>query len=179
MNYLTAALQLVTLYGLYRLWTRKPVQFVTPDRTEEKKEIARRLDAYFKEGTERANVKPEPKEKQAPPPPYPQAVLEFAAGNPTHQRPLWMYSDKQLAMLCVNMRNYAKQRQAYNKGEGKRPKVRDVFPPAGSHLRQCLVPNVIEAEVYTAWRINGKWPVFLTHDNDKAVSFLRIKSKTG
>lgn len=179
MNYLTFTLQLVTLYGVYRLWRAKNAPHVTQVTPEERAEIKQRLDEYFSEGPERANVKREPKEKQAPPPPYPQAVLDFAAGNPTHQRPLWMYSDKQLGMLCVNMRNYAKQRQAYNKGEGKRPKVRDVFPPAGSHFRQCLVPNVIEAEVYTAWRINGKWPVFLTHDNDKAVSFLRIKSKTG
>lgn len=179
MNYLTAALQLVTLYGLYRLWTRKPVQFVTPDRTEEKKEIARRLDAYFKEGTERANVKPEPKPKQAPPPPpvkhvySKQMSLEMDEPKPSKHRRVWTYTDAQINMMLVRMRNYSKERRLYNIGAGPRPKVEDVFPPAGGRLKQCIVPHIIDEKTYKAWRIEGQWPAFLTMPNDKAIETIR------
>lgn len=122
----------------------------------------------------------EPPATQQPTNPAPQpsqAVLEFA-GSRAYQRPLWTYSQAQLTMLCHNMREYANQRKAYNKGDGPCPKVREVFPPTGSHLKQCLVPHVIDEDRYKAWKNEGRWPVFLTHPTEQAVNHLRVMTKT-
>jgi len=181
MNYLTAALQLVTLYGLYRLWTKEANVNIRleSDRPFEARQGDKVYQSALKEGSELANVKPEPKPKQAPPPPpvkhvySKQMSLEMDEPKPTTHRRVWTYTDAQINLMLVRMRNYSKERRLYNIGAGPRPKVEDVFPPAGGRFKQCIVPHIIDEKTYKAWRIEGQWPAFLTMPNDKAIETIR------
>lgn len=188
MNYLTLALQLLTMYALYRLWTNvrklnsKPDKDLTESKPKavyvqytENGEIKERLDEYFKEGNELANVKLEPKEKSAPPPPAGQLGLYDlkVSKKSRYGRTITSLSDREIAFLLYRLRAYAKERQKAMKKEAKRPHVSEVFPLVGSNLKALVSPSIMTDEEYENWKRYGTWAAIMQRPDQNVIEEIR------
>lgn len=187
MNYLTLALQLLTMYALYRLWTNVRKLSAKPDKdlTESKPkavyvqytengEIKERLDEYFKEGNELANVKLEPKEKSAPPPPAGQLQIDLEPKKTrTYGRTIYSLSDSEIRFLLFRLRQYSEEKRKHTQGEAKRPHVSEVFPLVGSNLKVLLTPALMTEEDYQNWKRYGRWAAVMKRTDEDVIKHIR------
>ena len=185
MNYLTAALQLVTLYGLYRLWKKESNVNIRleSDRPFEARQGEEVYQSALKKSSELANVKPEP--KQAPPPPPVKHVyskqMRLEMDEPkkepkkkNHGRTMQSLTDSQIKLLMFKMREYCDQRKKYISKKGKRPAVSRVFPLVGSNLKVLVVPALMSKEEYDDWRQYGRWAKVMQYGNEEVIEMVRM-----
>jgi hypothetical protein len=167
MNYLTLALQLLTMYALYRLWTNVRKLNAKPDTSPKQEPLS--------EGSELANVKLEPKEKSAPPPPAGQLQIDLETKETrTYGRRITSLSDREIAFLLYRLRAYAKERHKAIKKEAKRPHVSEVFPLVGSNLKGLVSPSIMTDEEYEDWKRYGTWAAMMRHTDEYVIAKIRM-----
>ena len=168
MNYLTLALQLLTMYALYRLWTSVRKLNAKPDT-----DLALKQEP-LPEGNELANVKLEPKEKSAPPPPAGQLQIDLEPKKTrTYGRTITSLSDRQISFLLYRLRAYAKEKLKHTQGEAKRPHVSEVFPLVGSNLKGLVSPSIMTDEEYENWKRYGTWAAVMKRTDDNVIKHIR------
>jgi hypothetical protein len=172
MNYLTLALQLLTMYALYRLWTNVRKLNAKPDTAPKQEPLS--------EGSELANVKLEPKEKSAPPPPAGQLKLEIDETDKPEKvykarygRTITSLSDREIAFLLYRLRAYAKEKLKHSQGKAKRPHVSEVFPLVGSNLKALVSPSIMTDEEYENWKRYGTWAASMQHTDGYVIGEIR------
>lgn len=173
MNYLTLALQLLTMYALYRLWTNVRKLSAKPDTAPKQEPLSE--GSELPEGNELANVKLEPKEKSAPPPPAGQLGLYDlkVSKKSRYGRTITSLSDREIAFLLYRLRAYAKERQKNLKKEAKRPHVSEVFPLVGSNLKALVSPSIMTNEEYEDWKRYGTWAAIMQRPDQNVIEEIR------
>lgn len=172
MNYLTATLQLLTIYALYRVWQegRKLNAANNSDVTQEPLSEGSELP----EGNELANVKREPKEKSAPPPPAGQLQIDLEEKQTrTYGRTITSLSEQEIRFLLFRMREYGKEKREHLQGIHKRPQVSKVFPLVGSNLKALVSPSIMTDEDYENWKRYGRWAAVMERSDDAVIEQIR------
>ena len=168
MNYLTLALQLLTMYALYRLWTSVRKLNAKPDT-----DLAPKQEP-LSEGSELANVKLEPKEKSASPPPAGQLQIDLEPKKTrTYGRTIYSLSDSQIRFLLFRLRQYSEEKRKHTQGEAKRPHVSEVFPLVGSNLKVLLTPALMTEEEYQNWKRYGRWAAVMKRTDEDVIKHIR------
>lgn len=166
MNYLTLALQLLTMYALYRLWTNVRKLNAKPDTAPKQEPLS--------EGSELANVKLEPKEKSAPPPPAGQLQIDLEPKKTrTYGRTIYSLSDSEIRFLLFRLRQYSEEKRKHTQGEAKRPHVSEVFPLVGSNLKVLLTPALMTEEEYQNWKRYGRWAAVMKRTDEDVIKHIR------
>ena len=168
MNYLTLALQLLTMYALYRLWTNVRKLNAKPDT-----DLALKQEP-LPEGNELANVKLEPKEKSAPPPPAGQLQIDLEPKKTrTYGRTIYSLSDSEIRFLLFRLRQYSEEKRKHTQGEAKRPHVSEVFPLVGSNLKGLVSPSIMTDEEYENWKRYGTWAAVMKRTDEDVIKHIR------
>ena len=166
MNYLTLALQLLTMYALYRLWTNVRKLSAKPDTAPKQEPLS--------EGSELANVKLEPKEKSAPPPPAGQLQIDLEPKKTrTYGRTIYSLSDSEIRFLLFRLRQYSEEKRKHTQGEAKRPHVSEVFPLVGSNLKGLVSPSIMTDEEYENWKRYGTWAAVMKRTDEDVIKHIR------
>lgn len=169
MNYLTLALQLLTMYALYRLWTSVRKLNAKPNT-----DLAPKQEP-LPEGNELANVKLEPKEKSAPPPPAGQLGLYDlkVSKKSRYGRTITSLSASQIRFLLFQLRQYSEEKWKHTQGEAKRPHVSEVFPLVGSNLKGLVSPSIMTDEEYEKWKRHGTWAAVMKRTDEDVIEEIR------